>query len=116
MHYGSHARRSIASSMLVSYVGCGFAPLGVSAPPRSIVSSQNTQRRHRDISRGSSERLTMADRRQLLPQTRRVELTRRSPIVHHHLTVDTGIIGGRRNSCAGAQVHGSPSCAVVTDG
>ncbi len=61
----------------------------------------------------------MAERRQLPPQTRRVELTRRSdgtPIVHHHLTVDTGFIGGRRKQLRRCNVRGSSSCAVVTDG
>jgi integrase len=41
----------------------------------------------------------MAERRQLPPQIRRVELARRSdgkPIVRYQLTVDTGIVDGRR--------------------
>ena len=41
----------------------------------------------------------MAERRQLPPQIRRVELARRSdgkPVVRYQLTVDTGIVDGRR--------------------
>ena len=41
----------------------------------------------------------MAERRQLPPQIRRVELARRSdgkPVVRYQLTVDTGIVGGKR--------------------
>ena len=41
----------------------------------------------------------MAERRQLPPQIRRIELARRSdgkPVVRYQLTVDTGIVDGRR--------------------
>jgi len=41
----------------------------------------------------------MAERRQLPPQIRRVELARRAgskPVVRHQLTVDTGIVDGKR--------------------
>ncbi|MDT5319614.1 MAG: integrase [Mycobacterium sp.] len=41
----------------------------------------------------------MAERRQLPPQIRRVELTRRAgakPVVRYQLTVDTGIVDGKR--------------------
>ena len=41
----------------------------------------------------------MAERRQLPPQIRRVELTRRAgskPVVRYQLTVDTGMVGGKR--------------------
>src|SRR5882757_907924 len=41
----------------------------------------------------------MAERRQLPPQIRRVELTRRAgakPVVRYQLTVDTGMVDGKR--------------------
>ncbi|GAB3216827.1 Arm DNA-binding domain-containing protein [Mycolicibacterium hippocampi] len=41
----------------------------------------------------------MADRRQLPPQIRRVELARRAgskPVVRYQLTVDTGVVDGKR--------------------
>jgi integrase len=41
----------------------------------------------------------MAERRQLPPQIRRVELARRvgsKPVVRYQLTVDTGIVDGKR--------------------
>ena len=41
----------------------------------------------------------MAERRQLPPQIRRVELTRRAgakPVVRYQLTIDTGIVDGKR--------------------
>jgi integrase len=41
----------------------------------------------------------MSERRQLPPQIRRVELARRSggkPVVRYQLTVDTGLLDGKR--------------------
>ena len=41
----------------------------------------------------------MAERRQLPPQIRRVELARRAgsrPVVRYQLTVDTGVVDGKR--------------------
>ena len=59
----------------------------------------------------------MAERRQLPPQIKRIELTRRAggrPVVRYQLTVDVGIVNGKRKQLRKRYATEKEACDALT--